>query len=201
MNEPKVAASSSAVGELVRQIESLWESGQNPNADPLLEAAGVSLPAHVAKVLATDQWHRWHAGECLVVEDYFARHPAVGSDPEAALLLVYGEFLVREERGEKPCPGDYLSRFPQCAAALCRQLDFHAAVGEASLTMIASEKPAHEPATTTAYSTVAATESPISNDAPLTASSYDQNPMSRRRVREPARVFPECTVIHVTAFS
>ena len=123
MNEPNVAASFCAVAELVRQIESLCESGQNPNPDALLESAGVSLPAHVARVLAADQWHRWHVGERLAVEDYFARHPAVGADPEAALVLVYGEFLVREERGEQPSPGDYLSRFPQCAAALGRQLD------------------------------------------------------------------------------
>ena len=113
MNEPRVAASFPAVGELLRQIEALWESGQDPDPDALLESAGVSLPAHVAKVLAADQWHRWHAGERLAVEDYFARHPAVGTDPEAALVLVYGEFLVREERGEQPSPGDYLSRFPQ----------------------------------------------------------------------------------------
>ena len=48
MNEPNVAALPSAVGKLVRQIESLWESGQDPNPDALLESAGVSLPAHVA---------------------------------------------------------------------------------------------------------------------------------------------------------
>ena len=91
-------------------------------------------------MLATDQWHRWHAGEWLTVDDYFARHPAVGADPEAALVLVYGEFLVREERGEKPTASEYLARFPQCAARLRRQLDFHAAVEEAGLTANGSEK-------------------------------------------------------------
>jgi hypothetical protein len=112
MNESSVAASSAGPTELVRQIQSLWESGQNPDPDALLEEAGVLSPAEVAKVLATDQWHRWHAGECHAVDDYFARHPAVAADPEAALVLFYGEFLIREERGETPSAAEYLTRFP-----------------------------------------------------------------------------------------
>jgi serine/threonine protein kinase/WD40 repeat protein/tetratricopeptide (TPR) repeat protein len=145
MSDPNVAASPSAVSELLRQIESLWESGQDPNPDALLKVAGVSLPVEVARVLATDQWHRWHAGERLRVEDYFARHPAVGADPEAALVLVYGEFLVREERGEQPSPGEYLARFPQCAAGLRRQLEFHAGAEEGRLTSSVAEGTAGEP--------------------------------------------------------
>jgi hypothetical protein len=183
MNEPKVAAISSAVGKLVRQIDSLWESGQSSNPDMLLKTAGVSLPAEIARVLATDQWHRWHAGECLAVEDYFARHPVVGADPEAALLLVYGEFLVREERGEKPSPGEYISRFPHCAAALCLQLDFHAAIGEGDLTLRVSEKVACEPMATTPYCTVAARGSPVANDARSTSSSPQADPVAIGRYR------------------
>jgi serine/threonine protein kinase/formylglycine-generating enzyme required for sulfatase activity len=183
MNEPKAAASSSAVGELVRQIESLWESGQNPNPDALLESAGLSLPGHVAKVLAADQWHRWHAGECLAVEDYFARHPAVGADPEAALLLVYGEFLVREERGEGPSQGDYLTRFPQCATALCRQLDFHAAVEGASLTSSGLEKATGNLVATLPFSTAPSRGSPVPNDARLTPSSPQADPVAIGRYR------------------
>ena len=142
MDEPNAATSFCLVDDLIRQIDSLWESGQKPDPDALLNAAGL-LPADVAKVLATDQWHRWHAGERLAAEDYFARHPAVGADREAALVLVYGEFLVREERGEKPSPGEYLARFPQCAAGLGRQLDFHVAVEEASPTpRVVSASPA-----------------------------------------------------------
>lgn len=140
MNETLMADPSSAAKELVQQIESLWESGQKPGPDALLAQAGVSLPAAVARVLAADQWHRWNAGERLPVEDYFARHPAVGADPEAALILVYGEYLVREGRGEPPSASEYLARFPQCAAGLRRQLEFHAAVEEARWTASGSKR-------------------------------------------------------------
>ena len=43
------------------------------------------------------------------------RRLAVAADAEAALALVYGEFLLREEQGEKPSLEDYQARFPLCA--------------------------------------------------------------------------------------
>jgi serine/threonine-protein kinase len=130
MNEPGVPAPSSSAGELLRQLESLWEQGQRPDPDTLLHAAGISSPHEVAAVLAADQWQRWQAGQRVPAEDYFARHPAVAADPAAALVLVYGEFFLREQRGETPTPEQYLARFPRCAEGLRRQLDFHAALRE-----------------------------------------------------------------------
>jgi WD40 repeat protein len=125
---------------VVRQLESLWEQGQRPDPDALLAAAGVTSPREVAAVLAADQWQRWHAGERVAAEDYLARHPGVAADAEAALVLVYGEFLSREELGEKPSPNEYVARFPRCAEGLRRQLDFHAAVAEGSPTFVEPEK-------------------------------------------------------------
>jgi serine/threonine protein kinase/formylglycine-generating enzyme required for sulfatase activity len=185
MNEPGVAASSSAVSDLVQQIESLWELGQNPDPDALLREAGVSLPAEVARVLATDQWHRWHAGERLWVEDYFARHPAVGADPEAALVLVYGEFLLREERGEQPSPAEYLSRFPQCAPGLRRQLDFHAEVAGTRSTLSASENAPGELGATPLCSTSTSMGSPTADQTRSIPSSpqTDSDPVAIGRYR------------------
>ncbi len=170
MNEPNIAALSGTTGvsELIRQIESLWESGEDPSPDALLKAAGLMSPADVAKVLAADQWHRWHAGERLAAEDYLTRHPAVGADPEAALVLVYGEFLIREEVGEEPSAGEYVERFPQCAAELRRQLDFLAAVLEPASTVSASEKATGEIEAPPAFSLETTVGSPGVNDAQLT---------------------------------
>lgn len=91
------------------------------NCLPILHCA-------VAEVLAADQWQRWHAGKGISVEEYFAQYPGVAADADAALLLVYGEFLVREECGETPSAGEYLARFHPCAEGLRHQLDFHAAL-------------------------------------------------------------------------
>jgi serine/threonine protein kinase len=125
MDEPRAPIGSAAVA---RQLEALWQQGQRPDPDALIKSAALSSPLEVAEVLAADQWQCWHAGERVWVEDYFARHPGVAADAGAALLLVYGEFLVREECGEIPSADEYLARFPQCAEGLRRQLDFHIAV-------------------------------------------------------------------------
>jgi hypothetical protein len=133
---------------LARRVESLWQRGKRPDADALLAAADPRTPAEVAEALAIDQWHRWHAGQRLPAEDYLARHPAVAADPAAALALVYGEFLVREDLGETPTATEYLERFPGFAAALRQQFGFHAAVaaGGGSTTPSVSTGPAQHAA-------------------------------------------------------
>jgi serine/threonine protein kinase/WD40 repeat protein len=81
--------------------------------------------AGVARVLALDQWRRWKAGERISAENYLGRFPQVATDAEAALELIYGEMLVREELGERPTEEEYLTRFPQWAAGLQQQLQLH----------------------------------------------------------------------------
>jgi tRNA A-37 threonylcarbamoyl transferase component Bud32 len=136
MNEGEASTTDSSASILIRQLESLWAQGQRPDPDALLKAAGITSPLAVAEVLAADQWQRWHAGEGVCVEDYFARHPVVATDPAAALLLVYGEFLVREELGESPSLDAYLASFPQCADGLRHQINFRAAVMDPEQTVI-----------------------------------------------------------------
>jgi WD40 repeat protein len=134
MSDGPPAGAAPSLGEaLARQAESLWRRGQRPDPDRLLAAAGVAAPSAVAAVLAVDQWQRWHSGERVAAEDYLARHPGVAAEAACALLVVYGEFLVREELGEAPAPDDYLARFPLYADALRAQFGFHAAVAGAGV--------------------------------------------------------------------
>src|SRR5690606_17469303 len=48
---------------------------------------------------------------------------------EQVLDLIYQEFLLRGECGEKPTPEEYLARFPRHAEALRRQFLVHEALG------------------------------------------------------------------------
>jgi WD40 repeat protein/serine/threonine protein kinase len=119
----------------------LWQKGQPPDPDAFLNAAGLRVPAEIAEVLAIDQWQRWHAGQRLPAEDYLARYPAIAADQAAALALVFGEFLVREELGETPTVTEYLARFPQYAEALRQQIGFHAALNEPMATLTLQTSP------------------------------------------------------------
>src|SRR5579883_557129 len=51
-------------------------------------------------------------------EDVLAEYPAVAADSEAALELIYTEFVVREQLGQAPAPAEWYGRFPQWRADL-----------------------------------------------------------------------------------
>ena len=90
------------------------------------------MPAELAAVLQVDQRERWAAGEHLCAEWYLSNFPDVADDPELALDLVYGEFLLREDAGLSPAVAEYLERFPELAAAFELQVDFHRALDPAA---------------------------------------------------------------------
>jgi serine/threonine-protein kinase len=85
-------------------------------------------PGAVAAALRLDQRRRWQAGERVPAEDYLRRHPAVAANAEAAVDLVYGEFLLRERLGERPDVDEYRRRFPEYAEALRDQVALHRAL-------------------------------------------------------------------------
>ncbi|HYH67029.1 MAG TPA: protein kinase [Urbifossiella sp.] len=58
-------------------------------------------------------------------EALLTAYPAVATDPEAALELVYTEFVVRQELGQNPTPADWIERFPQYRADLEQMFEVH----------------------------------------------------------------------------
>jgi hypothetical protein len=75
-----------------------------------------------------EQRARWRGGERVPVEDYLERHPGLRDDPDGVLELLYGEILLREERGESPGLEEYQRRFPHLAAQLRDQFEVHQAL-------------------------------------------------------------------------
>jgi hypothetical protein len=110
----------------------LWRQGQQPDLARFLAGTGPLPPLQLAAVLRVDQRERWQRGDRVLTEDYLRDFPAVAADPEAALDLVYGEILLREERGEPPAPDEYRRRFPQYADTLSAQLGLRRALGTPS---------------------------------------------------------------------
>jgi tetratricopeptide (TPR) repeat protein len=95
----------------------------------------LSVPITTAAAMDTlsavraEQVRRWRAGERPPAEGLLASHPELAADEEAALVLVYGEVLLREEiDGTPPDPAEYAARFPDYAGALNRQFELHGAL-------------------------------------------------------------------------
>src|SRR5262249_46712459 len=111
MSDP---SSTKAVGaeDPVERFWRLGQEGRRPDVDAFLAQAGPLPPARVAAVLRADQRLRWQAGERIPAEAYLHLHPSVRGDRGAAVDLIYGEFLLREQLGEPPAIDEYLRRFP-----------------------------------------------------------------------------------------
>lgn len=68
---------------------------------------------------------RLREGTYASAEEYLASYPELASDDDAALELIYTEFVTREELGERPSAAAWCARFPQWRARLQRLLEIH----------------------------------------------------------------------------
>jgi hypothetical protein len=120
----------------------LWQAGQRPDVTDFLAQAGPLAPAQLAAVLRVDQRQRWLAGERVAAEVYLQRHPDLADDAEAALDVVFHEYLLRERLGETPDPAELPRRFPRHAVVLRAQIDLHLAVAAGAAATAAPTSPA-----------------------------------------------------------
>src|SRR5881227_2626053 len=77
------------------------------------------------RLACADLDRRLRAGEAACAEDYFSIDPSLFRDTEAALELVYAEFVIRGELNQNPGPAEWYARFPQWQARLQRLFEVH----------------------------------------------------------------------------
>jgi sugar lactone lactonase YvrE len=80
-----------------------------------------------------DLERRLRAGEPYSAEDLFASHPALAADADTGMEVVYTEFIVREQLGQRPDPTIWPARFPQWQADLEQLFQVHRAAATGSL--------------------------------------------------------------------
>src|SRR5579883_2845209 len=80
----------------------VYTDGCTQNLDSVLMGHREAERDELLERICIDQVRRWRAGQRVPAETYLAKYPAVQRDEEATFELIYGEFLLREERGEPP---------------------------------------------------------------------------------------------------
>jgi serine/threonine-protein kinase len=138
-----------------------WLDPMNPPPPPLdgILARLANLPAAAAAEEArADQQTRWAAGERVLAEQYLARLPRIAANPADALVLIYGEVLLRTELGQAVDPDTILARFPQYHDALVPLFEVHSVLD-----------PTASPA-----------EVPLLSDLPPTIAGYDRLELAGR---------------------
>jgi eukaryotic-like serine/threonine-protein kinase len=121
---------------LAMRLWQLWQADAEPDAWQLLRDAEPLDLDDILEVLRVDQRQRWQRGKQLLAEIYFEWYPDLARNPERALHLIYGEYVLREEIGPAPDPAEYSRRFPQHAVRFEQQLQFHQAIERVEATTI-----------------------------------------------------------------
>lgn len=70
------------------------------------------------------------SGRAARAEEWLRSCPAVASDDDLAIELIYGEYVSRESMGETPSAQEYYDRFPAHASRLSRLFDVDALLAE-----------------------------------------------------------------------
>ncbi len=94
-----------------------------------------------ARKVRADQRLCWQKGQRVRAEDYLRWAPHLGDDPEVLLDIVYAEFLLCEEYGDRPDPEQFVLRFPQFEAQLRRQFLLHAVLGDGTVVDVDGDAP------------------------------------------------------------
>src|SRR5262245_4316424 len=115
----------------------LWRQGQRPDVEAFLAGRDLT-PAERAAALLIDQRERWQVGDRRPAEAYLEMYPHLRDHFEYALELIYGEYLLAEERGESPQLHRYVERFPAFAERLRQQVALHQAMQSAAWESLAT---------------------------------------------------------------
>ena len=124
VNQPPTSDSAQWAGPETR-LWDLWRQGLRPDVRLFLRETGALTPSQLAAVLRIDQRERWWLGQRVPAMAYLNDHQALQAEPEAAIEVIYGEFLLREELGESPSVDEYLVDYPQYAERLRSQVELH----------------------------------------------------------------------------
>jgi len=91
------------------------------------------ITEHDVQQACAELERRLRAGEESTAEDLFSSHPALAADADTGLEIVYTEFVVREQLGQRPDPTLWTARFPQWRTDLEQLFQVHRAAAANSL--------------------------------------------------------------------
>jgi WD40 repeat protein/tetratricopeptide (TPR) repeat protein len=110
-------------------------------ADEIASCRALPLSGLV-EALRADQARRWRAGQRPLAEGYLEVFPALRTSDDDALVLIWGEALLRFEVGEAPQLAEYGERFPRYVEALAMQFELQGHLSTQSKTQISAARAA-----------------------------------------------------------
>src|SRR5262245_41910657 len=91
-NPDELSAGARPVDELL----ALWKGGLPPDLPQFLRRLGPLEPVTLSELLRIDLRQRWNTPHRRLADQYLEMYPSVTVDPEAAIDLIYAEYLLQE---------------------------------------------------------------------------------------------------------
>ena len=114
------------------QLEDEWQRGE-PQLERHWATHGPDASVTVlAALVKADIRCRYDRGEHPEAAGYLDRFPLLRTCDERVLSLIYEEFCLREERGERPDGAEFCARYAEWADSLALQLGYHQMVSRAA---------------------------------------------------------------------
>lgn len=107
-------------GSPVRTLEDHWARCGPDASETILSA-----------LIKADMAHRFERGEPVEAADYLERFPKLGDQGGRMISLIYEEFCLREERGERPDPEEFAARYAPWRDSILSQLRYHSLLSQA----------------------------------------------------------------------
>lgn len=104
-------------------------SPPSANSSPSRSSEAADLELVVRRACA-DLGRRLRGGDECRAEDFFASHPEIVANTDAALEVIYTEFVVRRELQQAVALADWFDRFPEWRQDLRQLLEVHEQVCE-----------------------------------------------------------------------
>ena len=113
---------------MLARFERQWESGSTPNVNDLVSEFGPLSPEELTHLLLVDQSYRCSRGTPQAAAVYFEQFPELLKCAEAAIDLLYAEFLQREANEPELTVERFMQPYPQLEEEFRRQVSFHRSV-------------------------------------------------------------------------
>lgn len=107
--------------EYIDRFEAAWEAGDAVQLAAFLPPTGDPLrPVVLDELIKADLEMRWRRKEAPKLEDYVRDHAELVSPSALSSRLIFEEYRVRKQHGDRPALTSYQARFPRQYEELCR---------------------------------------------------------------------------------
>ena len=111
--------------QAVWTLEAEWRCGQPRVEEHWARHKDSGSLSLLVSLIKTDLRYRYESGDAPAVAEYLERFPDLRAEGDRVLSLIYEEFCLREERGERLDPEQFCDRYPMWRDSLASQLRYH----------------------------------------------------------------------------